>query len=185
MTTTVFAIETTGLYNWKSKPDDPAQPRIVAIAVGLYSARGDEQALFHAKLEPDGHVSSAAARDVHGVTERERELYGQDLRWCLGGLMRYTRKSDELVTFNMKFSRAVVESEILRLNADPSAWTRGGLKRVSVQDESAAKWNSGKLWDINAAHLAATGITYEKPEKDRHVKNLRATLRIMTELQRK
>lgn len=185
MTIAVFAIDTTGLYRFDKAGGDDQQPRIVAMAGALFNNKWRQKTSFDLITKSDGSISAAGAKDVHGVSERERALYGVDSLFMLAGFMRYVRLADEVCIFNMKFGRAVLESEMIRLKANYEDWTRGGLKKTCIGIESAARWNDGKHWNISAAHAAATGIAYDPPADDRHIHNLRAAVRILIETRQK
>lgn len=180
----LFSLDTTGLILFDRPASDPMQPRLVAMAAGLYNVRWEQKGYFELITKPEGMISSAGARSVHGVTERERELYGVDYRFVMAGFMRFVRQAKEVATFNMPFAKAMLDVEFDRLQADKSDWTRGGLKRTCLKDEAGARWNSGKAMNIQQAHEIATGIAYEKPQKDKHAKDVRAALRIMQALRR-
>lgn len=185
MTITVVAISTTGLPRFDRGPSDPAQPRLVAISAVLYSPKWEERGAFHYITKPESTVSSAGAVAVHGVTERERELYGMDFQMVLACFMRFTRMSKEVATFNMPFLSLMIDVEMNRLDASSQDWNRGGLKKTCILQEAGNVHNSGKLMKIKAAHDTVTGLAYEQPEKNKHVYDVRAATRVLQHLRHK
>lgn len=184
MTITVFAIGTTGLPNFRRAPADPEQPRIVAIAATLYSSKWVEQDGFHFITRADGGVSSGDARAVHGVTERDRELFGIEAKLALACFMRFVRHSKEIATFNFPFARFMLDVEFDRANADVTDWIRGGLQRTCILESAGQRFNSGRVMTIAAAHEATTGIVYEQPARAKHVYDVRAAARVLQALRR-
>ena len=185
MTITVVAISTTGLVRHDRGPSDPAQPRLVAMSAALYSPKWEEKASFSYVTKPESAVSSAGAVAVHGVTERERELYGLDFAIVMASFMRFTRLSKEVAAFNMPFLSLMIDIELDRLKADAKDWNRGGLKKTCLLQETGNIHNSGKVMTIKAAHEAATGLLYEQPEKNKHIYDARAAARVIQCLRHK
>lgn len=185
MTVTVFAVDTTGLVHFKKPPGDPSQPRMVAIAAILYSPKWEQRGYFEFLIRPEDNTSTPGAKAVHGVSERERELYGVDCRLAMGAFMRFVRMSKEVMAFNMPFAESMINIELTRLNANADDWLRGGLKRSCLRDLAALKWGDGRAMDLPATHERATGLVYEKPQRDKHIQDVRAAARIMMELRRK
>jgi hypothetical protein len=182
MTITVFSLSTTGLPNFKLPATDPAQPRIVAMTATLYSSKWVEKGSFHGITKGEDSISSAEARAVHGVTERERELYGIEIKMMLAYFMRFVRHSKEIATFNMPFAKFVIDIELARGAWDTRDWLRGGMKRTCILDEAGSKHNAGRTMKIKAAHDAATGLSYDQPERDKHIYDCRAAARVLQAL---
>ena len=185
MTIMLFSLDTTGLLRFDRPASDETQPRLVAMACAMFNSKWEQKGYFEFITKPDGVASQAEAKSIHGVTERERELYGVDHLFLMAAFMRFVRLSGEVATFNMPFAAKMLEIEFDRLKALNTDWIRGGLKRTCIRDEAGARWNNGKPMNIQAAHEAATGIAYAKPAKDKHVKDVRAAARIVMELRRK
>lgn len=185
MTITVFAVSTTGLPDMKMGLSYPGQPRLVAMAAILFSTKWEERGAFHYIVRSEAAVSSADATAVHGVTDRDRELYGVESKLVLASFMRFIRHSDEVAAFNMPFHDFMMDVEMGALQADATDWLRGGLKRTCILQEAGAKHNAGRVMKIEAAHEAATGLTYSKPEKGKHLYDARAAARVLQELRRK
>lgn len=185
MTVTVFAVGTTGLPNFRDGPAHQGQPRIISMAAILYSPKWDERGAFHYIVKADGSVSSADAEAVHGVSDRERELYGVEIRLILASFMRFVRHSKEIACFNMPFHDFMMDVELARIpDADKTDWLRGGLKRTCILQEAGAKHNDGRVMKIPVAYEASTGLVYSKPEKGKHLYDVRAAARTLQELRR-
>lgn len=184
MTTTVFAISTTGLPNFHRSAADPGQPRIIAVAAHLFSPKWVEQGAFHGITRAEDGVSSAEARAVHGITERERELYGIEIRMLMSYLMRFIRHSKEVACFNIGFVKFMIDIELHRLDADARDWNRGGMQRTCLLEEAGRRYNAGRVMTIQAAHDAAVGIEYHQPERAKHVYDARAAARMIMEMRR-
>ena len=183
MTITVFAISTTGLPNMSRGVDHPEQPRIVAMSALMFSAKWTEQGAFHAITKVAG-VSSGDARAVHGVTERERELFGVEPKAILAFFMRMVRLSKEVAAFNFEFARFMIDIEIHHLDVAAPDWRRGGLQRTCILTEAGQKFNAGRMMTIPAAHEAATGMVYEQPARAKHISDARAAARVLQEIRK-
>lgn len=179
MTITVFAMATTGLPVPHAGPEDPNQPRMVSLSAMLISGKWEERAAFHCLISPEGSVSAAEAEHIHGISERERELYGMEPRLAMANLMRFFRRSEECVTFNMAFARKLIEIELHRLNASAEDWMRGGFKKHCLLEEAGHVHNAGRIMKIAAAHEAVTGLAYDPPPKNKHMYDVRAALRVV------
>lgn len=155
------------------------------MSAALYSPKWEEKASFSYITKPDATVSSAGAVAVHGVTERERELYGLDFAIVLASFMRFTRLSKEVAGFSMPFISLMIDIELDRLKADAKDWNRGGLKKICLLQDAGNVHNSGKTMTIKAAHEATTGLLYEQPEKGKHIYDARAAARVIISLRHK
>lgn len=184
MTLTVFAVATTGLVHFDKPLGDPTQPRMVALAAFMYSKRMVEKGAFHLFTRPEGTASTTGARQVHGITERERDLFGVRLKVAIATLMDMTRASTEIAAYSLDFCTRLIEIELHHLKADTTDWRRGGLVRTSIMQAATARYNGGKAMTLGAAHAAATGVAYESPTHDKHIHDARAATRILMELRR-
>lgn len=151
----------------------------------LFSPKWEEKGAFSYITKPDATVSSAGAVAVHGVTERERELYGMDFNLVLATFMRFTRMSTEVAGFNMSFIATMIDVELDRLKADATVWNRGGLKKTCLLQDAGNVHNSGKVMTIKAAHEKVTGLLYEQPDKGKHIYDARAAARVIQRLRAK
>lgn len=184
MTIAIFTVSTTGLFDFKRPVSDPGQPRMVGIAALLFSAKWQERAAFHCLIQPEGTVSTAGAKAAHGISDRERDLYGVRRKAALLMLMDFTRTATELAGWALDFNTSIIDVELHHLQADPKDWKRGGLKRTSIQQEAQARWNGGRPMKLADAHEIAIGITYQQPERDKHLYDAHAAARVLMELRR-
>lgn len=179
LTIAVFAISTTGLPNPHLAPTDPGQPRLVGMSAILFSSKWVEKGAFHGITKAVDGVSSAGAVAVHGVTERDRELYGIETKMMLAYFMRFVRHAKEIAAFNMPFVKFVIETELALGNWNTDDWLRGGMKRTCILEAAGQVHNAGRVMKIKAAHEAVTGLAYDQPEKDKHIYDCRAAARVM------
>lgn len=184
MTICVFACSTTGLVNQERDLDHPSQPRMIGIAAVLLSPKWQERASFHCLVQSEGTVTSAGAKAAHGITDRERDLYGVRRKSALIMLMDFTRVASELACWALDFNTDIVDIELHRLGAAVTDWKRGGLKRTSIMQEAASRYNGGRTMKLSDAHGMATSIAYESPERDKHLYDVRAAVRVLMELRR-
>ncbi len=148
----------------------------------MFSPKWEERATFSYITKPDSTVSSAGAVAIHGVTERERELYGMDFHMVMASFMRFSRLSKEVAGFSMPFISLMIDIELDRLGAEARDWNRGGLKKTCLLQEAGNIHNSGRVMKIKDAHDVVTGLAYAQPEKNKHVYDARAAARMIQTL---
>lgn len=184
MTITIFATSTTGLLNASKPLSHDSQPRMIGIAAVMLSPKWQERAAMHFLIQPEGTVTTKDAKAAHGISDRERELYGIRRRAALIAFLDMTRASTELCSWALDFHSAIIDIELDRAKADVGDWRRGGLKRTSLNLEAAARYNDGRTLSLPDAHAAAIGIAYESPERDKHLHDVHAAVRVLMDLRK-
>jgi DNA polymerase III epsilon subunit-like protein len=182
MSLLVFDVETTGLPKKDLPLSAREQPRMIQIGAILLSNKWEEINIFSTVIRPDGWVSSAGAKDAHGITERRCDLYGVRQKAALAFFMDLVRSAGEIAAYNLPFDEFVIDVELDRLGAKPPEWKRGGLIRTCVMRMAAEKWNGGVSMKLPAAHEKATGIVYHP--KHQAISDTRAAVRIMQEIRK-
>lgn len=184
MTICVYTVSTTGLFNPERDVSHPSQPRMIGMAAVLLSPKWQERGAFHCLVQSEGTVTSAGAKAAHGISDRERDVYGVRRKTALLMLMDLSRVASELCGWALDFNQNIIDIELDRLQANVADWKRGGLKRTSIMQEASARWNGGRPMKLADAHGLATGIAYESPERDKHLYDVRAAVRVLMELRR-
>ncbi|MGI9489132.1 MAG: 3'-5' exonuclease [Geminicoccaceae bacterium] len=108
-----FDTETTGMYNFKSTHDDPAQPHIVQLAACLVDKIGNVRGSMNMIVKPPIPIPEGASA-VHGITDEIAEHYGFELDEALDVFWKLEARAETLVAHNVNFDRKMLRSAFHR-----------------------------------------------------------------------
>lgn len=118
MNTLFFDFETTGIYNFKSSPDDTAQPWPTQLAFVVFN---DDRKLVHqAKIliKPEVPIAAEAAEKT-GITTEFATEHGVKVGVALTTFLHFAQHVDLLVAHNVDFDRQILESAVTRITSTP------------------------------------------------------------------
>lgn len=145
----LFDTETTGIYNFKAKPEDQSQPNLVQIAWGLDN---EEDAVEWSEfiIYPDGWEIPSSATAIHGITTKMAREHGAPLEEVLTIFTEAFNKATTIIAHNLNFDYNVMRSVYLRKGiAFPSIEGKGRyctmLASMNIL-KLPSQWGSGYKW---------------------------------------
>lgn len=103
-----YDTETTGLPLFDQPSDDPRQPHIVEIAIGLFDeATGAEVDRYHTIVRPDGWTIPDDVAAIHGITTERALAEGIDERDALFALLALWRRAEFRIAHNEGFDARI------------------------------------------------------------------------------
>lgn len=141
--------ETTGLYQYKLRSDDPLQPKIVEIAALLCDKNGNEWGSFNVLLDY-GIDIPVEATNVHGILREDCSKFGVLPHEAFKMLENLTSLSELIVGHNISFDLKVVKSAVGRdtfdgfYNEIPTYCTM--LKSTNICKIPKKNGNKGNKW---------------------------------------
>lgn len=112
-----FDTETTGIVDFRAPLTAPHQPRIVQLGAQLHDANRRVVAEMNLLVKPDGWTIPPEATAIHGITTEMCDRFGFPIKTVLGLFIRMARKSDLQIAFNFDYDNALVQGELVRLEA--------------------------------------------------------------------
>jgi len=107
----VIDTETTGMYDFKSSPDAPHQPRLVQLA--MLAVEGD-RTVAAISVMIRGVIIPDEAAEVHGITTEIAAACGVPLLASLAFFDDFLTRSNLVIAHNLSFDRAIMWSELIR-----------------------------------------------------------------------
>lgn len=102
--------ETTGFKKRGAAVQD-GQARACQVAMLMTDHKGRSLCEFSSLIKPDGWKIGQGARDVHGFTDDQCELYGLPFISALGLFINLAKKSDLIIAHNVDFDRDISNIE--------------------------------------------------------------------------
>ncbi len=101
--------ETTGLYHYDKRSDDPAQPKIIELAALLTDDTGKEYGAFNVLID-HGVEIPAEATAVHGITAEDCSHYGVYKNDALNLLAAFMVRCNTIIGHNLSFDLKMIRS---------------------------------------------------------------------------
>lgn len=146
-----YDTETTGLYDFSRKPDQPSQPHIVQYA-GILSDPETTRTIqsFTSVVNPGVLIPSEASK-FHGITTEYAKNHGCDPELVESWHRGFMEKAGLSVAHNISFDRRIMDTQALRLgNEAPS---KMGVKEYCTMKTTTklcklphARGGSGYKW---------------------------------------
>ena len=146
-----FDTETTGIYNFKSKMEDPAQPNLVQLAWCMAENVEDEDLEWrNLIIYPENWDVPPAATAIHGISTNRAKTEGIPLEDALLLFTDDLNKTKTIIAHNLNFDLNVMKSVFYRKGiAFPSL---DGKNRFCTMLSSMnilkipASWGNGYKW---------------------------------------
>ncbi len=177
--------ETTGLYHYDKRSDDPAQPKIVELAALLTDDTGKEYGAFNVLIDP-GIDIPAEATAVHGITRVDCMISGIPIRLALDMLYAYTSHCQIIIGHNISFDMKMIRSSYSHLFLDKEILSKiptycTMLKSTNICKIPKANGKGGNKWPrLNEAYKSLLGK--EMIGGHRAIEDVRATKEIYFKL---
>ncbi len=159
-----FDFETTGIYNFKSTPDDPAQPWPTQLAFVVFN---DERKLVHqAKvlIKPKTPINEEAAAKT-GITTAYATTHGISVELALTLAIKFIQDCSLVVAHNVDFDRQILESAVARTTGTTYALdipTFCTMKSMTNVCKLPAKWPGSFKWPrLEEAYKHCFGTTVD------------------------
>jgi len=110
----IFDLETTGLANFRSPPEDPDQPRIVQLAGILCDQDLKDLESINVIIRPVGYSIPAESTTVHGITDELAIKFGIPVEIALDLFRSMLAKAGRIVAHNLSFDEFVLSGEYIR-----------------------------------------------------------------------
>lgn len=120
----VLDTETSDLRKADLPADDPGQPQMCQLGAVLFDAAWRRRAAFVFLIKPDGWSMSPGAEAHHGITEAQCARFGVPALLALAAFQQLAKSAMQVLAHNMEFDRAVIASELRRLETDTHWWAR-------------------------------------------------------------
>jgi hypothetical protein len=170
----IIDVETTGVIQYDKPLWHADQPRVTQIAAVQFDRQARVLNSVIATAQRIGWTSSAGARDLHQIPDRQNDLYGLSPVWWLGALVGMPKERGMLMTsrkiagFPIQFMRQMLEIEMLAravaAGHDPAAykfpdvWKSPMKSWIDVKAEAAGAMGAGtRKITLADAHQALVG----------------------------
>ena len=110
-----FDCETTGKADFKAPPEASHQPRIVQVGLILANDKGEQLARCSLLIKPAGWQISEEAQKVHGISPRDCEVAGVDIRVAMNLIHSLAQQATVISAHNLSFDWLLLEIEATRL----------------------------------------------------------------------
>jgi len=125
-----FDTETTGKYNFKGKPQDLDQPRIVQLGAVLLSDNWVPRVHLNAIIRPSGFKVSNEVARIHGITHEIAEQNGLSCSVVWELFQEMALKADIVMGYNLQFDLSMISVECCRSRLN---WTfKNQFERIDV-----------------------------------------------------
>jgi len=109
----IFDTETTGLPDWKTRPDGKDQPHLIELGMQLYE--NNQLISSIGVLVQSPVLVSKGAFDAHGITKEQLDNFGMQPITAAKLFTFYMNRADRLVAHNYQFDQLIMLGHLMRL----------------------------------------------------------------------
>lgn len=157
-----YDTETTGIPDWKTPSDDPAQPHLVQLAAVLCDADTCEiiQSI-DLIIKPDGWIIPEEVTAIHGISTEKAFEVGVSEKFAVEALLQIRAGADR-VAYNKTFDQQIIRIAMMRYfdEATTEAWAAKEDHHCAMR--MAQKAIGGKQVKLEVAYEHFTGNVLEK-----------------------
>lgn len=153
--------ETTGLYHYDKRSDDPAQPRIVELAALLTDDAGKEYGAFNLLIDHGIDIPDEATA-VHGITTEDCAKFGVFQQAALDLLANFVVQSTIIIGHNIAFDMKMIRLAYGKEYYDRSLYATTPkyctmLNSTNICKVPKAKGNGWKWPQLSESYSALLG----------------------------